>query len=246
MTQPPSKNIALILLAAGRGSRFGLSAGRTKTELELDGRPVFAHALDRFAQAPHITQRLLVVHPDERDGFAKRWAALLAQADTTLCPGGLRDRWESVHNALQTLHPDTTHVAIHDAARPCTDPASIHRLLSALDHHHAVIPVLPVSSTLKQTHADNPTHISNTIDRSGLVEVQTPQCFRLDMLKRAFDNTLDDLKAGKAHVTDDASLIERLGETVIGIEGDPGNLKITRAGDDQLALAILRHRYQSQ
>ncbi|QDU71908.1 IspD/TarI family cytidylyltransferase [Mucisphaera calidilacus] len=235
--------LALILLAAGRGSRFGLSGGRTKVELLLGGRPVFLHALDRFAGVAGMTQRLLVVSPDDQAGFESRWADELRAADARVVAGGLRDRWESVWLALGALEEDVTHVAIHDAARPCTDPASIERVVAGLADYGAVIPALCVSSTLKRSTGDPPGEIHGTVDRSGLVEVQTPQAFERGLLEAAFLEVIEDLRSGHAHVTDDASLIERRGGRVLGVEGDAGNIKITRPGDEVLAEAILRHRY---
>lgn len=239
------KRIGLILLAAGQGRRFGLSEGRTKVELLLGGRPVFLHALDRFAGIEGIVQRLLVVGSDDVAGFGARWSDELEGAGVRLCAGGRADRWESVYLAMRALDMGVTHVAIHDAARPCVDPVSIERVLAGLDVCDAVIPALGVSSTLKRVEGEVPTAILGTVDRSGLVEVQTPQAVERGLLERAFASELEALRSGEAHVTDDASLIERTGGAVLGVEGDAANVKITRPGDEVVAEAILRYRYGS-
>jgi len=155
-----------------------------------------------------------------------------------------------------------THVAVHDAARPCVTAAMIQRVLDAAESLPAVIPAVAVSSTLKRVEAggavppeadpldailgveSNPTagaqRVIETVPREGLVAVQTPQVFDVDLLRRAYASI-----EGTSAVTDDAGLVEALGEAVHVVEGDPGNLKITQPGDAELCEALLAHRKQT-
>jgi 2-C-methyl-D-erythritol 4-phosphate cytidylyltransferase len=144
---------------------------------------------------------------------------------------------------------------VHDAARPCVSPEMIERIFEAASHFPAVIPGLDVSDTLKKidpsvvveaprdpladilgTSSGGPAAgaraVGSTLDRSDVVGVQTPQVFEIGLLKRAYAQA--DLAS-----TDDAQLVERLGERVIVVPGEPTNLKITRSADIRLARAIL-------
>ncbi|WP_428390153.1 IspD/TarI family cytidylyltransferase [Mucisphaera sp.] len=233
--------LGLILLAAGRGTRFG----RSKVDLPILGRPVIAHALDCFAGVAGLEQRLVVVAPDDVEAARERWAEVLEASGAQVCAGGLEDRWASVVAALEALDEGITHVLIHDAARPCVSTETVGRVVSALGQDGAVIPGVAVSSTLKRVGdavREGVRVMGEGVERDGLIEVQTPQGFEVALLRRGFVGVLEDLRSGRAHVTDDASVVERLGERVVVVEGDTGNVKITRPGDELVAEAILRAR----
>ncbi|MEO0515388.1 MAG: 2-C-methyl-D-erythritol 4-phosphate cytidylyltransferase [Planctomycetota bacterium] len=180
-----------------------------------------------------------------------------------LVAGGTVERWETVKLALDAVRPGATHIAVHDAARPVVSVKMIERVFAAAQRLPAVIPGLPVSSTLKKTGpeqdqseaaidplddilgaASHPTAaarpVLGTVPREDLVAIQTPQVFEIQLLRRAY--------AGAEQcpgVTDDAGLVEALGETVHVVEGDPGNIKITHPGDAELAAALLAYRKHS-
>lgn len=273
-------NISVILPAAGVGSRFvaeGASfsggAAASKIEFELDHKPVFLHAIEAFRGATvsvgHVGQIILAIHPDRLDDFRFRWEDKLRFLEVTLVPGGTAERWETVKLALDAVLPGATHIAVHDAARPVVSPKLIERVFAAAEHLPAVIPGLPVSSTLKRAAppetpetpeeaaaisggasgalddilgADtNPTagarRVLDTVSREDVVAIQTPQVFEVSLLRRAYEQA-----ENLAGVTDDAGLIEALGEPVHVVEGDPGNIKITHPGDAELAAALIAHR----
>lgn len=261
MTQPMS--VSVILPAAGRGSRFaaGGSASASKIEYELQHKPVFLHAVEAFRQHPDVTQIILAVAPDRLDDFRFRFDARLSDLGVTLIAGGTAERWETVKLALDAVDDSATHIAVHDAARPCVSPQLIERVFAAAASLPAVLPGLPVSDTLKKVGeagdaeaADvdpidailgsetSPTAgarpIQRTVDRASLYAVQTPQVFEAGLLRRAYKQAGD-----QPDVTDDASLLEALGETVHVIEGDPLNLKITRPADAELLEAVLTLRH---
>lgn len=258
--------IAVILPAAGLGKRFastssdnstgnGLADGMaatTKIEADLAGQPVFVRAIELFLGHPAVAQIILAVNPDRVDEFTFRHGDKMRFHNVTIVPGGKKERWETVAKALQAVRDDCTHVAIHDAARPLTSELTIRRVFEAAVTHNAVIPGLPVSSTLKRTKLHTPPsdamddilgnagkmvtelrQVTQTVDRSDLVEVQTPQVFEINLLRIAYRNLVDG-----AGITDDAGLVESLGQMVYVVQGDSGNLKITRPEDLQLARAI--------
>jgi 2-C-methyl-D-erythritol 4-phosphate cytidylyltransferase len=263
--------IAVILPAAGLGKRFAvvdsLASGLlaeanptqgTKIEADLDGRPVFMRSIELFIGRPEVGQILLAVNPDRVEDFKLRFGDKLAFQGVTIVPGGKKERWETVANALRCVDSTCTHVAIHDAARPMTSEALIRRVLAVALTHDAVIPGLAVSSTLKHTvideapadQADNILddagktvdslrRVTRTVDRNHLVEVQTPQVFALELIQRAYAALAKGVIPHEA-ITDDAGLVEAIGQRVYVVEGESTNLKITRPEDLKLALAILR------
>ncbi|MEM1447167.1 MAG: 2-C-methyl-D-erythritol 4-phosphate cytidylyltransferase [Planctomycetota bacterium] len=257
-------NLCVILPAAGLGQRFaaGGSASASKIEFELDHKPVFLHAIEAFRAVGNVGQIILAVHPDRLDDFRFRWEDKLAFLQVDLVAGGRIERWETVKLALEAVRDGATHIAVHDAARPVVSPTMIERVFAAAERLPAVIPGLPVSSTLKRVGtaetdaaAADPLDeilgdpasltaevrpVEGTVSRDHLVAIQTPQVFEIELLRRAY------AKADRVDgITDDAGLIEALGETVHVVEGDPGNIKITHPGDAELAAALIAHRKQA-
>jgi 2-C-methyl-D-erythritol 4-phosphate cytidylyltransferase len=251
--------IAVILPAAGRSRRFG-SAG-SKLEASLSGRAVMLRAVELFSGRAAVEQIIVAAPPDELDTFKFKWSDKLAMLGATVVAGGTIERWETVRNALAALNDDITHVAVHDAARPVTDPAMIDRVFEAAGKHNAVIPALPVSSTLKRVDAEpladseahdpldailgsagkatlNVHRVVETVPREGLWIAQTPQVFERKLLQRAYDQ-IASLSGGggvdTSNITDDAGLIEALGERVVAVAGDALNVKITVPEDLKFA-----------
>jgi len=214
-----------LLVASGRGERFG--GQRPKQYSDLCGRPVLHHALDQFARHPGVTAVRAVIHPEDRPTYDQA-AAGLELLDPI--PGGA-SRQESVRLGLESLAdapPDW--VLIHDGVRPLVDDALIDRVLDGLRDHRAVLPVLPVTDTLKRV--DDHTVLA-TVDRAALRRAQTPQGFAYrDILAahRRFEGQ---------EMTDDSALAEAAGLTVETVAGDEANLKITTPQDLVRAEQIL-------
>ncbi|MBX3358440.1 MAG: 2-C-methyl-D-erythritol 4-phosphate cytidylyltransferase [Phycisphaeraceae bacterium] len=259
-------NLAVIIPAAGSSRRYGEGAplggesgGRSKLDEDLGGRPVLHRTVELFTKIPEVSI-IIVAGPADEEAFAQfrlRHADKLGLLGVRLCRGGRDHRYETVANALREI-PDgaaggCTHVAIHDAARPCASEELIERVLRAAERHGAAIPGVDVPDTLKRVSKDHLPEapdplaailgsagasaasvraVEETVDRSGLVAVQTPQVFRIDLIRRAYAQA--DLSS-----TDDAQLVERLGERVVVVEGDPSNIKITRPRDLLLARLVL-------
>ena len=261
-------NINLIIPAAGVGRRFAASSGSrrdapNKIEAQLGGQPVFLRSVECFKHRHDVTRIILAVNPDQIEPFRFKYGDRLGFLGVKVVPGGRRERWESVLAALDEVEAECTHVAVHDAARPLASVALVDRMLAAAELHPAVVPAMPVSHTLKRLkdpkvepdgQEENgdpldavlgdagkvkiPTQlVHETIDRQGLVEVQTPQVFEADLLRRAYARITEG--ADPSRITDDASLVEALGEPVRVVEGEAINLKITRGDDLQLAEAYI-------
>jgi 2-C-methyl-D-erythritol 4-phosphate cytidylyltransferase len=262
-------NIAVIVPAAGSSRRFSESAAaelgaevvRSKLDEDLGGRPVLQRTVELFTKHPDVTL-IIVAGPADAAAFGEfktKYGDKLGLLGVKLCQGGATHRYETVANALK-LVPEggsITHVAIHDAARPCASPELIERVFAAAEQgHKAVVPGLDVPDTLKRVgdkevaaKADPLAAILGdggkgksigrtveaTVDRTRVVAVQTPQVFELGVLRRAYGQ--EDLTS-----TDDAQLVERLDEPVVVVPGEAGNIKITRYADVRLARAILHVR----
>ena len=211
-----------IVLAGGSGSRFGSSV--PKQFLPVQGRPLLAHTVERIAASPRIS-RTIVVLP--RDGFAatKQRLARFVEDDAMLVPGG-RSRQESTWEGLAMIEESYRGLAaVHDGARPLVDPAMVDRLVASAAEYGAAIPAMPVVETLKEVSGEGA--ILRTVDRSRLYRAQTPQCFRIDLLRRALENARRDGFVG----TDEAALVERLGESVWVVPGSEYNIKVTSPED---------------
>jgi 2-C-methyl-D-erythritol 4-phosphate cytidylyltransferase / 2-C-methyl-D-erythritol 2,4-cyclodiphosphate synthase len=209
---------AVIIVAAGRGQRFG--SGTPKQYLEVCGQTLIRHAVAAFAAHPAIDAVLPVIHSDDADALGKALDGL----DYLPPVAGGAERQQSVLNGLEALTsfaPDK--VLVHDAARPMISAALIDRVLLALDTSDGVIPALQVVDTLKRADASG--LITDTVSREGLWRAQTPQGFGFDALLTAHRSV-----AGQT-LTDDAAVMEAAGHRVALVVGDENNIKVTTPDD---------------
>ena len=220
----------VILAAAGQSSRFQ-DANYKKPFAPLAGRPVWLHSAERFTDRPDVKQVVIVVAPEDRESFVDSFGANIAFLGITLAEGGSH-RAESVRRGLARLDPSIDTVAIHDAARPCIAAPWIDAVFAAGARTGAAILAIPVVGTLKRV-ADDGT-ITETVDRSGLWEAQTPQVFSRRVLEEAF------ARHGDGQPTDEAQLVESVGQKVTVVRGSPMNLKITSREDLSLAEQTLK------
>jgi 2-C-methyl-D-erythritol 4-phosphate cytidylyltransferase len=237
--------IALIL-AAGRGERLG--AARPKALVELAGRPLLAWSVELLAGVPAIDRIVLALPPGaEPAGPLPEHAAAAAVADWAPSGAALQVvaggavRSQSVARALAAAGPGDP-VLIHDAARPLLTVELVERVLAEVrrDGVDAAIAAAPVTDTIKRADADR--SVVQTLDRSSLWAVQTPQVFRRAALERALDVPDEVL----AQATDDAWLIERAGGAVRVVAAPPENLKVTTKLDLRLAELLLAERAAAQ
>lgn len=223
---------AVLVMAAGKSTRFG-DPHYKKPFASLDGRAVWLHAVERFMNRDDVCQTIVVIAPEDREEFQRKFGANLAFMDIDLCEGGA-ERSDSVRAGLAKVSDQATHVAVHDAARPCVRDKEIDAVFAAAVEHRAATLATPVAATLKRV--DEQSQIVETVPREALWAAQTPQVFERSLIERAHES------AGDEPVTDDAQLVERLGEKVAVVEGSPQNLKITTQDDLKLAEMILGAR----
>jgi 2-C-methyl-D-erythritol 4-phosphate cytidylyltransferase / 2-C-methyl-D-erythritol 2,4-cyclodiphosphate synthase len=221
-------SIYALVLAAGRGTRFGGTL--PKQYLPLGGTNVLRHAVEAFAANERIAGIQLAIRPEDQAEYAKALAGIKLLPPV---PGGA-ERQDSVRLGLEALAPlKPSRVLIHDGARPFPDTALIDRVIDALDGAPAAIPGLPVGDTLKRV-ADGV--ITETVNRSGLWRVQTPQGFHFDAILAAHRAA-----AGKA-LTDDAAVAEAVGIAPLIVAGGEANLKITTTDDLAAAERLIAMR----
>lgn len=233
--------LAVILPAAGLGTRMTRSAtpetsGTSRKQfMLLDGAPILVHTVRKFADSPLVTDIVVAVRGEDIPGteelLRNEGRGLLGSL--TVVEGGA-SRQESVEKAFRTLDPSVALVAVHDAVRPFIDHASIKAVVDeAAATGAAIVGIVPVD-TVKQVSGAQAggAKIRGTISRERLILAQTPQVFRRAILGRAFDAARADNFSG----TDEASLVERLGDVEISVVlGTDRNIKITRPGDMDLA-----------
>ncbi|KXG44878.1 2-C-methyl-D-erythritol 4-phosphate cytidylyltransferase [Tepidibacillus decaturensis] len=216
----------VLIPAAGQGKRMGL--GFNKQFFHLNGKPILIHTLERFYHKPWIDEIILVVNPSEKELVQQLLREYHISVDAIVDGGA--ERQESIDHGLAFLHSEW--VMVHDGARPFLKEQHIKNLIDKLQIFDAVVLGVPIKDTVKVI--DESGIIINTPDRKSLWAIQTPQAFRLSILKEAYKKAKADLFIG----TDDASLVERLGVKVHVLEGDYQNIKITTPEDLLIAKAI--------
>ncbi|MEW5323225.1 2-C-methyl-D-erythritol 4-phosphate cytidylyltransferase [Geobacillus thermoleovorans] len=221
-------NYEAIVLAAGRGKR--MNAGMNKQFLELGGEPLIVRTLNVFERDERCARIVLVVNPAERSRFELLLDRFRIRKVAAFADGG-EERQHSVYNGLQALAGEEI-VLIHDGARPFVRVRHLHELVNAAVQYGAAIPAVRVKDTIKKVDG---LFVEQTIDRSSLWAVQTPQAFRLSLIMEAHEAAKQAGYLG----TDDASLVERIGKPVKIIEGDYHNIKLTTPEDLLFAEAIL-------
>ena len=233
---------AVILPAAGLGTRMVRGAADTtgtsrKQFMLLDGSPILVHTVRKFASCERVSQIIVALRADDLEWVAELLAQEVPHVHVKVVEGG-NSRQESVEKAFAAVDPDTAIVAVHDAVRPFVEVETIDRAIDeAALSGAAIVGIVPVD-TVKQVHSAQAhgAKVRATIPRERLVLAQTPQVFRYEVLKRAFDSARADGFVG----TDESSLVERLdsGEVTV-IPGSERNIKITKPGDMELARLFL-------
>ena len=208
------KDTVAIIAAAGRSTR---AAGLDKNFELLGGIPVLRRTLLAFDRAPSVGKLVVVTRPDRLEDVRGLLEGLRVPAAAV---AGGEDRQSSVRRGLAEAE-GFEYAAIHDGARPFVTPELIERVIEAAREHGAAVPALPVTDTVKRAEGNR---VAETVDRAPLRAAQTPQVFRLSLYRRA-------CRGAEEGATDDSQLVERLGEEVFLVEGDPRNIKLTTAED---------------
>lgn len=231
--------VIVIIPAAGLGTRMASAkkGAPSKQFFEINGIPILIHTLRAFARNNQVSQIVVALRKNEIDRFSKQLEQEKLTGKVKIVEGG-EHRQESVANAISQLNasPDDV-VLVHDAVRPFVDDEIIANVIHEVEKHGAAIAGLPAVDTIKQVErVAEGAIITSTIPRERIVQAQTPQGFRYSLIKRAFDSATADGFTG----TDEASLVERLGESVWVVMGSARNIKITTPADMELAEFLLR------
>lgn len=224
-----------VIVAAGKGTRMGPNVD--KLFLEIHGLPVVGHTWRRFDTVACTDEIVLVVRDGMEDAFAELGRQIGARKPYRFVKGG-KQRQDSVWNGLQAVSPLAEIVAIHDAARPCSTEATIRATIEAARTSGAAVAAQTVTDTLKES-ADGK-WIERTLDRSRVWAVQTPQAFRVEILKKA----LEAVRQGGLIVTDDTAACELIGQRVQLVASRDPNPKVTRAEDLPYVELLLQKRTQ--
>ena len=217
----PPRDVGVVIVAAGSGSRTG--SGELKQFRWVAGKPMLLHSVQTFLLRADVAA-VVVVLPRAYAGDPPPWLFQCDLERLVVSVGG-RERGDSVYNGLEDLPPEVGVVLVHDAARPLVTGDTIDRVIAEARAGRGAVAALPVVDTLKQV--DDEGRIVRTVERAGLWRAQTPQGFPRDVLLRAHVAARRDGATG----TDDAALVERLGEPVVVVRGSERAMKITDADD---------------
>ena len=237
MSMPESENgtFALILAAAGKSSRFsrgGMSDSAVKkTFTHLGGKPIWLRSAEKFANRDDVIQIIIVVAPEDIGWFRKYYISEINRMLLLVVTGG-ENRVDSIRNGLIAVTPRAGYVAVHDAARPCVTEQEIAAVFKEAKKRGAALLAAPVVSTIKKVIEGQ---IEATVSREELWEAQTPQVFRRELIIEAYQQRITDVP------TDDAQLVERLGQPVYIVPTDRGNIKITTQSDLVLAKHLVEN-----
>ena len=223
--------IQLLVPAAGMGTR--LEADGPKALTRLAGQPMIVRTLTRFAPLGLVDEAVIVVPPGCQDAFEAVLADAFPHATLQVVPGGA-ERQDSVDHGLAALDPRTGIVVIHDAARPFVSAESVQASIAAARECGAATVAIPSVDTILQ--GDGEAYLERTPDRRRMWACQTPQTFRVDVIREAHRHARTHGFVG----TDDASLVRRIGGRVKLVMGTPLNLKVTTPTDLVFAEAAIR------
>ena len=220
-----------IIVAAGSGTRFGSPV--PKQFLEIGGKPLLIHTLERFEFCPAVDEIVLVLSAAEIENFQSAIGKFNLKKISKIVSGG-ETRAASVLKGLNSIDGDKAKiVAVHDGARPLVTTAEITKTIKKARETGAACLVAAVTDTIKEVADEK---IVGTIDRTKLRRALTPQCFRYEILKRAFtaENEIGET------VTDECFLVEKLGYKIAAVEGSAKNIKVTTPEDFVLAETLLQ------
>jgi len=228
-----SENVAAIICAAGASRRFG--GKRKKPFVDVGGRAVFLRSVELFSNRDDVKQILLAIAPEDEELVNVKWGPNLKFFNVKTFFGGA-ERFDTVSKALELVEETIGLIAVHDAVRCCVKDKWIDEVIAAATKTGAAILACPITATIKEAKDDM---IIKTVDRAGLYEAQTPQVFKTELLKKAYENLKN---LDKSKISDDAQLLEALGKKVSIVETDSSNIKITHRSDIAIAEAILKSR----
>lgn len=218
----------LIIVAGGVGSR--IRSDRPKQFLDLKGKPIIIRTIERFLEYDPELKIVISVHRNYKvhlEGLLDRYG--LKKHHITITEGG-ETRFDSVRNGLRKITAENGVVGIHDAARPFVSVSTIRNCFETAVLRGNAIPCVPVNESLRKIS----NNVNASVNRNEYKIVQTPQCFQLSRIRRAFD------AAEGNSFTDDASVLEASGDSIVLVEGNEENIKITSPHDLLIAQALIQ------
>ncbi len=229
------RDVAMILAAAGKSSRFKDPFSKKVFTL-ASGKPVWQYSAQLFADHPRVGQIIMAIAPEDKELVHEKYSGNLTMLGVEIVLGGA-ERHHTVRNALEKVRSEMMFVGVHDAARPCLTKHSLDAVIEAAVRTDAAILASPIRGTVKRIGAGD--KIVETIERVGLWQAQTPQVFRLSILKSAYARLV-------GNPTDDAQVVEQSGVSVVVVEAPETNIKITTKEDLRLAEAFLKAPQRSR
>jgi 2-C-methyl-D-erythritol 4-phosphate cytidylyltransferase len=217
---------AVVIVAGGSGKRMGSEI--PKQFIQLTGKPVLMHTINKFHHFDPTIKIVLVLPFDHIETWNRKCSEHRFTIAHEIVPGG-EERYFSVKNGLSKID-DKYIVAIHDGVRPLVTEKVIVDAFRLAETHGGAVPVIPPGESLRKIHGDE----SNSVDRNQFVLVQTPQAFKSELIKKAYEIPYQE------KFTDDATVFEAAGHTIHLVEGNPENIKITQPADLIFAEAVLK------
>lgn len=223
-----------IIVAGGNGAR--MNSPVPKQFIKLNGKPILLHSIDKFLETDPTIEIILVLQPDHHKYWEQLCQEFLFHKTVNIAQSG-ETRFHSVKNGLEYVKEDgtddsvrTSIVAIHDAVRPLVNSKTILSAYKAAEMYGNAVPAVPINDSIRQIESTR----TIAVDRSRYCATQTPQCFRSDIIKKAY------LQEYRYTFTDDAMVVETTGEQIRLIDGNPDNIKITSPKDLVIAEALLK------
>jgi len=228
--KPPA--CTAVIAAAGISVRC---QGEDKLFYTINDKPVLAYTIEAFENCSLVNEIIIVAHEERIETIGKLCLENGYKKVSKIMHGG-KTRLDSVMNGIFAVSKKTRLIAIHDGARPCIDKDTLERTINKAATHNAAAPAISIASTVKRVENEA---ITETIDREGLYEIQTPQIFREEVIKAA----LTFVRKKAIDVTDDCMAVEAMGLPVYIVEGSRRNIKITDNQDFRIVEALLNEEY---
>lgn len=225
--------VSFIIPAAGKGSR--MKSELPKPFIELSGKPVIFHTLENVKKCRNVVETIVLLPPENFDELLADYGEKLHELGVSKIVAGGSSRQESVSIGLKNCTEDSSLIAVHDAVRPFANDDLFQKLFDGADKHGGALPVVQITDTVKEMEKGV---IKKTVPREKLFTVQTPQVFKRDI----FESAYKEAESLGEEITDDASIIEKAGDEVIGIEGFRFNIKLTTPEDLLLAEALINSK----
>ncbi len=214
----------VIITAGGIGKR--MESSLPKQFIPIKDKPILMHTIEKFYHCDPKIQIIITLPIEWKDYWEKLVLETNFKIPHRVINGG-KERYHSIKNALKYCLGDF--ISIHDGVRPLVSHSTLKNCASQIRHHDAIIPVIPLIDSLRKKKENS----TKAVDRSDFLLVQTPQCFKAEVIKKAYNQPYH------TKITDDASLVEEAGFNITTVEGNPENIKITNQSDLKYASLFL-------